>query len=437
MSVKNWESNLRYFYNSRFTQAIAEGLIGPFLPLFAFQLKATKVMIGLLKTLPQLASLFMQIIWSGLAEVVEKKKWLVVMGGIAWALMWIPIAYARTPGRLVFYVTFQSLLASMAIPAWTALLIKNSPSYKRGEIAGRLNRYSSIGSFFGNIIAGLMLNAYGFLPFLFYTITFFGILSKLLFLPLKENSSKVSAKSMLDIRLNIGFRKNKKLLNLAIAVFSLKFAVFLPSPFFAIYIVTKLGSSFDVAVIAAIGTIVSILFYHSWGSLIDYLGRKTVILSCLIPISFIPFVYALAGHIAWIYLYTIIGSMSWAGFNLAEFAYLSDVVPEKRMSSHIAYYNLLTGVSIATAPFIGGLIASFTSIPTVFLISTIGRILSIYLFDRLEEKTGIKPQRLFNFNFETFGLFERLDTFAATYSMAIEGVRKEVDKVRKKIKFHF
>lgn len=431
------KSNIKQFYQSELWRAISNGLIGPFLPLFAFQLNATRFMLGLLRSLPQFGNLVMQIVWSTLAEVVAKKKWLVVLGWLTWSLMWVPIAYAQTPGRLVFFVTIQAILGAMSTPAWTALLIKNSPGYKRGKITGRLNRYSGIGTFIGNIVAGFLLNTYGFVPFIFFMATFLGFIGIIIFSSLKEKPKVIHPEEikMLDIRLTgLNFRKNKKLWNLTIAISALKFAQYLPSAFWAIYIVNNLGgSAIDVAAIAAIGTAVSIIFYRSWGAIIDYLGRKVVLVSCIIPICFFPLAYALANHVIWVYAYTIISSISWAGFNLAAFAYLSDVVPQRKMSSHIAYYNMFTGLSIAVAPFIGGIIAELTSIWIVFIASTLGRIASICLFDRLEEKTGVRPQPLFQFEFHLFGLEKRLNTFAMTYSMAIEGVRKEINGYKKEI----
>lgn len=426
--------SMKTFYSSSFLNAISESLIGPFMPIFALYLGATKTLIGLLSSLPNLTGLFSQLFWSSVTETIKKKGFLVVIGGIFWSIFWIPIAYTKDPFHLVVFVTLQALFSSIAIPAWTALLIRLTPSYKRGSIVGYLNTFGGVGSFIGTLVAGFILNKFGFIPFLFYIIFLLGLLSRVQFFFIREPAIPVYKERIREIlKRTFIFSelvKNKRLLSLTKAIIFLNFSVAVAGPFFSVYIIEKLsGTNMDIAIISSIGVITAITFYRSWGKLIDYLGKKTIMLSCLIPISFIPFVYAISNHIFWLYLYAIVGNMSWAGFNMAAFTYFSDILPKERISSNVAMYNLLTGLSSAIAPFFGGLIADFSSIWLVFMISTLLRFFSIYFFDKLEERTGFKPRGIFKFEFEPFGLSYRIETFISTYSLAISEVIKESLKI--------
>lgn len=417
------------FYQSEFFRSLAEGLIIPFMPLFALSLGATKTLIGLLTALPTFTSLFAQLFWASITELTEKKKFLVIIGGMIWAIFWIPIAYVSNPWHLVILVTIQAIFSSIQIPALTTLLIRLTPSYKRGQIASYVNTFAGLGSFVGTLVGGYVLNQFGFIYFLFYAIFLFGIISKILFVPVHEPPSYTQRSFEDSFKGTFNFfslKREKKLLSLIKAIIFINFAVAIPGPFFSVYVIENLGGSrMDVGIISAISAIISLAFYRSWGTLIDYLGKKTIMLSCLIPISLLPFVYAISNHVYWIYVYTIVSSMSWAGFNLAVFTYLSDIVPKRMMPSYIAMYNLLTGTSAAIAPFIGGIIADFSSIWVVFILSTILRFSSIYFFDKLEERTGFKPKGIFKFEFEPFGLSYRLGDFVSTYSLAIAELRKE------------
>lgn len=210
----------------------------------------------------------------------------------------------------------------------------------------------------------------------------------------------------------------------------LQFATSIAGPFFSVHVIQSLGgTNLDIAIISAIGTLSAIMFYGAWGMLVDYLGRKTVMLSCIIPISFLPFVYSVSNHVLWLYLYSIVSHISWAGFSLAVFAYLSDAVPFERSSYYVSVYNLFTGLSSAIAPFIGGIIADLTSIHFIFMLSTILRISTIYFIDRLEEKTGLRPRGIFNFRFDYFGIAYRLETFLLTYSLAIYEARQRSKRI--------
>lgn len=434
MSSQNGDTrddNVRHFYNCALSRMFADGLITPFVPVLALSLGATKTLIGLLRAMPNLANLFSQIMWSNVIESVKQRKLFVIGGGLSWSLMWLPIAYVQSPVHLIILSTIQSALLAMSAPAWTVLLIQNSPGYRRGEISGRLNTYSGIGTFFGNMLGGYIINTWGFVPFLFYIIIFFGIMSRVLFSGIKELGSVSLSQDIggvFEDYKKLGLRKNEELKKLIMAMMFLNFAVGLPGPLFSVYVVESLsGSALDVAIISAVGTLAAVFFYRSWGTLIDYLGRKTVMLSCLLPIAFIPFVYAVTNSVFWLFLYSAVGQLSWAGMNIAVFIYLSDALPKSRTSNYVAYYNLFTGLTMVVAPIIGGVLADMWSIRVVFLMSTFLRLMSYYFFDQMEEKTGFNPKGLAPVESTSeVVLVDRLTSFVSTYSLAIDGVRKEM-----------
>lgn len=423
---------MKSFYNSSFFRSLAEGLINPFLSLFALSLGATKTMIGLVSSLPDIAGLFSQIFWGAVTEI-SKKKTLVILGGMFWAILWIPISQVTNPTSLIILLIIQSVLSSISIPAWTCLLIQNSPSYKRGAITGYLNAFSGIGSLIGNLAGGLILNKFGFTPFLFYMICFFGVMSRVAFLPVKETKTRNSFKIKNLLAKTFNFKqlkRDRKLMKFIRAMIFMNFAVSIAGPFFSIYTIQKLGGTkMDVALVSAIGVISSIIFYRTWGTIIDHLGKKTVMLSCIIPICFIPFSYAISKNMILVYIYTIAGQISWAGFNTASFAYLSDIIPKENISSNVVMYNLFTGLSQSVAPFIGGVVADMTSIWFVFMLSTVLRVLSIIFFERLEKSDGARHISMLHLAPEPFGLMYRFETFISTYSLALDGVRKESVKL--------
>jgi MFS family permease len=158
--------NVKSFYISQFLRSLAEAMISPFLSVYLLFLGATKALIGLASTLPELVSLFSQLFWGSLSENTFKKKVFIIFGGIAWALMWVPIALVKEPLLLVSLLTIQALLSSASAPAWTALLIRSTPSYKIAHVQGNLNAIANFAAFIGTMVAGLILNNFGFLPFI-------------------------------------------------------------------------------------------------------------------------------------------------------------------------------------------------------------------------------------------------------------------------------
>lgn len=424
---------LKSFYTSSFFQALAEGLIKPFIPIFALSLGASKTMIGLISAIPNLINTFSQVFWGVVADMHDRKKLMIMAGGVFWALMWIPIAFVKDPITFLFLLMIQSFLSAISVPSWTASLINETPSYKRGEISANVHTFRAMGSFFGAIASGLILNQFGFAPFVFMLIFFFGSLSRIPFFFVHFSSmptygQKIS--SQLKKAFNFSeLAKEKKLTALIKVMLLLNFATSIAGPFFSVYVIESMaGTKLDIAIISAIGVLFSVLFYKSWGTMIDFIGRKTIMLSTIIPISFLPFVYAVSNNIVWIYIYSIVAHVSWAGFNLAIFTYLSDAIPSNRGTTYVAMYNMITGLSSFIAPMIGGFIADLTNIWNVFIISMLLRMSTIYFIEQLEEKKGLRPKGIFNLEFDYFGISSRLEMFTTTYSMVIYDFRKRGKK---------
>jgi len=425
---------IKHFYSSTFFRSLAEALISPFISLFALSLGATKAIIGFISSLSNLANLFSQLIWGGLSVAVKKKSILIIFGGIAWALMWIPIAFAKDPIQLLLLLIIQSSLSAASVPAWDTLLISILPSYKRAFLVGNLNLIESAGSFIGTLLGGFILNKFGFIPFLFYIIAFLGILSRLPFFfteePRTYYCTEINLKRIFKRAFDFSFLKQEKdLLKLIITITFLNFSVNLAAPFLSIHVITGLkGSMMNVGIISAIGVISTIIFCRPWGVVIDKVGTKFVMLACIIPISFIPFVYAIAKDIQTLYLYAVIANMSWAGFNLAVFTYLSRVLTRERMFSEIPVYNLFTGLGTGLGLLASGIFAELLGLKNLFFLSTFLRFLTILLLDSLEEKKGFKAL-IYKFNFEPFGILYKIENFLVTYSLVISETLKEGSKL--------
>jgi len=421
--------SIKSFYISQFLRSLAEAMISPFLSVYLLFLGATKALIGLASTLPDTISLFSQLFWGSLSESTFKKKIFIIFGGIAWALMWIPIALVKDPLLLVSLLTLQALLSSASAPAWTALLIRLTPSYKITYVQGNLNAIANFAAFIGTMVAGLILNTFGFIPFIFYLIAFLGIMSRAPFFNFHEPitpKSDGSLKSILKRTFNFSRIKNEKeFIKLIIVITFLNFSVSLAAPFLSVYVVTGLkGNLIDITILSLLSAIATLMFSRPWGVVVEKIGRKLVMLACIIPAALIPFVYAIAPNIEWIYFYNFIGAMAWAGFNLAVFAYLASILPKEKLDSSIGFYNLFTGLGSSAGPFVGGILSEFLGLKNLFFLSTFLRLLTIILIERLEEKSSYKP-RFSGLTFEFLGLGYRIENFVSAYSLVmIETLRQ-------------
>jgi MFS family permease len=423
---------IKSFYTSQFFRSLAEAMISPFLSVYFIFLGATKALVGLASSLPELASLFSQLFWGSLSEGINRKSILIILGGIAWALIWIPIALTKDPIQLILLLTVQAIISAASIPAWTGLLIRLVPGYKIASAQGNLNVIGNFASLTGTLIAGLLLNQFGFIPFIFFIIAFLGIMSRIPFFTIKEPKI-FSANGEFKIVLKRTFdfswiKKEKELINLIAAITFLNFSVSLAAPFLSVYVVTNLkGDLASIAMISVIGAITVIIFSRPWGAVIERGGRKFVMLACLIPVSFIPFIYAIAPDMNWIYFYQLVGTMSWTGFNLAVFIHLANILPKEKMDSSISFYNLFTGLGSASGPFIGGMISEFIGLRNLFFLSTFLRLFTLGLIEKVEERPGLARRNSW-LGLEFLGLAYRIENLISVYSLVmIETLRQSID----------
>lgn len=413
-------------YHLSFFESLANGTISPFLPIFALSLGATKTLIGLQSSLPRILGNLSQLFWTSFTETVRKKKFLVIVGGLLWSVLWLPIAYSKDPYMLIALLTLQSIVAAVGVPAWTILFIETSPNYKRGEITGELRWYMGIGSLLSTLFAGFILNKFGFIPFIFFLAFFLGVSSRVVLLRLREPRRPIFIrKKELKTLISFSGLSHSLFKNFIISMVFLNFAVGLPGPLFSVYIIQNLkGNTINIGLISVINTIAALVSYRAWGGLIDYLGKRTIMLACLIPISLVPFWYFITPRVEFLYIFVILNGISWAGFNMASFTYLSNIVPRDMMEKNIAMYNITTTFSNGIGHFVGGFLADLTTMRTVFLLSSLLRFLSYYYFERLGERKGFKIHGFLSFATEPQTLLYRAQTFTSTYSMLMDRIKK-------------
>ncbi|MDI6806322.1 MAG: MFS transporter, partial [Candidatus Aenigmarchaeota archaeon] len=157
--------------------------------------------------------------------------------------------------------------------------------------------------------------------------------------------------------------------------------------------------------------------------IVDFIGRKATMLSCILLIATIPLVYAVAPSVLFLYFFVIFGAIGWAGFNIAAFAYFSDVAEKKNVFQLTAFYNSSVEISGIGANFLGGILAQNFGIFTVLIISSILRLMALIFFIGIKEKTGYREVVKFETTLHPFYFIESSMTI---YSILFSTLRKDV-----------
>lgn len=348
-------------------------------------------------------------------------RFALLLSTITWALMWILIGKSSNAYELILFLAVQAIFSAAITLSWTALLVNTIPSYKRGRIIAEINRRSVLGSMFATIISGYLIKNYGFIQAIFLIPTIFGIFAALQFFSIKgvkENfiifpKQKFEEKSNRDFKLLLSGRA------------FLNFAVGLAAPFLSIYVVTALkGNTIDVAIISLMSSLTYIIFYKPWGVVVDFIGRKITMLSCVLLISTIPLFYAITPSVTLLYFLIVFGSLGWAGFEIASFSYFSDFAKKSNVFQITSTYNSSIELATILGNLVGGFLAQNFGIFNVLILSFILRFGCLGFLSELSERKGAVDVKINT----TFQPLRYIEESATLYLILFSTFKRNIKK---------
>lgn len=414
---------MKRFYRYEFFRSFASGFISPFISIFALFLGASNLLIGYLNAAIQFSYVLMQLVISFL--LLRQRKF---SGGLTlflstflWAFTWVIIGRSSNAYQLILFLAIQAIFSAAITLSWTTLLVNTIPSYKRGRMIAEINRRSVLGSMLATLLAGYLIKNYGFTNTIFLVPTIFGILASVQFFSAKEIEKKylIFPKQKFEQKYDRDFK-----LLLAGRAF-LNFAVGIAGPFLSVYVVTTLGgSTIDVAVISLMSSLTYILFYKPWGFVVDFIGRKITMLSCVLLISTIPLFYAITPSVTLLYFLIIFGSLGWAGFEIASFSYFSDFAKKNNVFQITSTYNSSIEIATILGNLVGGLLAQHFGIFNVLILSFLLRFGCLAFLSELSEKKGAIDVKIS----PTFQPLRYIEESTTLYLILFSTFRKSIEK---------
>jgi MFS family permease len=389
---------------------------------YALALGASKLQIGLISSLPSLIGNFFQIFTPLLMENHKRKK-IISTSVFYQALMWLVLVligagffYLKwtssiSSSLLVIGYTILILVGSISGPAWTSWMRDLTDDIKSGEYFGIRNRISGTISLICMFIGGFALDYFKefniFLGFaIIFVLAFVGRAGSA-YLFTKQYEPKWKKKegyyfSLLDF-LKIIHKNNygRFVLTTALMAFSVTFA----APYFQVYMLQNLHFSYiEYTSVIISATILTLIMLPKWGRFADKYGNIKVIKITGILISITPLIWLASsffgGSLPFIVLIIaeIVGGFAWAGYNLSVGNFIYDAVTKQRMALCSAYFGIVHGVFAFVGAMLGALVSSLdihllglSAVLLVFLISSILRIISLYLIRKnVKEVRAVK-----------------------------------------------
>ena len=357
------------------TMASLQG--GPFLTAFALGLGASNYEIGLLAAIGFLSQI-VQLPALLLLRIFPYRRAITVASALTSRLAWIFIILTpalfvdRGISWVVHWLFLSAVLTSAAAPAWNSLLHDLVPSTQLGRVF-------SLRTVFGNLVALPLTIGGGFfvdwwrarLPeaglyayaLLFLVGLGFGLIGIVALARLPEPAMAAPQGVRLIDLLRQPLR-DTNYRRFIVFVGAWTFAVNLATPFFAAYMLQRLGLSLSmVTALAVVAQIASMAFLRVWGRLADHFSNKAVITACA-PFYLLAFAaWAFTGPhwltLPLLVLIHVVSGMATAGIGLPIGNIGLKLAPSGSAHAYITLAGLTGAVSGTLAPMIAGVLADF------------------------------------------------------------------------------
>jgi len=389
---------------------------GAFLTGYALTLGAGDISLGVLAAIP-FAAQFFQLAAAYISERTHRLKTLAVSGQALGRASWIfavvlPfLPFAPGPYRVYAFLLFYAISSAflmMTYNAWTVWMSDLIPERLRGRYFGIRNVIVITVNLVATVGGGRTLDALksrgvetgGFALLFAVAVGAAAVASVLLSRQptIPERPAPVES-FWRRVREPFGDPNFRKALKFFAAW---HFGWAIPLAFWNVYMLTYLKMSyFEIALFGGITSLTGAAGNRLWGVVGDRTGNKPVLAICGFAIGLLPlfwlttrphFIYPVWGIAVW-------AGASWAGFNLATFTLPLALSPRPARTYYIAALGIVTGVATFVASTLGGVIARVTSgyewvvagVPFInyhllFVLSALGRFLSIPLLRPLEER---------------------------------------------------
>jgi len=340
--------------------------IWSFIPIFLLDLKGNVILVGLLSSLPQLASTIMQLSWGKICDETGESKRLMLAGFILTIVFGIPTIFSTEPWQIILFMSLQALFASIGGVAGSIYLASLINSRIRARFMSTYNPMSWIGYMVGAVLAGFVIAGYGYIPA--FSVYIALNISIIFFLKFMEEP-KVDGKRMkIGAIFKRGFlgvfnpyrempgliREGRYFARWTLGIALRGLGLSAAGPILTVYMVNYLGATKpQIGELNAVMALVRIIMMPFLGWIADIKGRKLVFVSGVGLAIFYPIVYASSANIEQLYLAFMLSGLFWACINASWFAWEMDLIPRRR-GEFLGLSGLINGAAWTIGPLIGG-----------------------------------------------------------------------------------
>ena len=402
---------------------------------YALALGATGSQIGFLSASPAILNPLAQFASSKLMEKYHRKE-IVKLSVLLQAITFLPLgvigllSYFNIISNYLVYlfIAFYALLSifgGMVYPPWFSWMGDLTNEKERGEYFARRNRILGIVEILGMLTGLLLLNTFKTIPVLigFSTLFFLAFISRLYslylirkqYIPLeiKRKRDKIFLKQFLN--------SNKNFKIFSTYNFFLNFAIFIASPFFAVYMLDKssgLSLSYTwFIIITTFGAIFNLIFLKIIGKFSDKHGNLKLITVSNLFFALNPLLWILIKNPFGLIFIQLVSGLANASFIISFNNFSYNSLEQKSRGIGIAYVSILLGIGAFLGSLVGGFIIDYVPINFInkffflFIIAAILRLaVAVVFIPSLSESQKSNRNHHINLAHPFRGLYNELTT---------------------------
>ena len=391
-------------YLFSFLQGVAGGIWG-FLSIFLLDLGGSAVEVGILSTVPGLASTFMQLAWGRISDRLGRSWRMVSTGFLLTSLLSLPVLMSTRPWQVIVATGVQALLGSIAGVAVTVRLAEVLEPTRRARFMGIYNPLGFAGNIVGSFSAGLLIPAIGYqFTFLGYTVINLMIVilvrygltdpaeAEFDYLSLLRSSFGELAEGVRELPAvaRAGGEYTRWCLGLA----TRGFGIALFGPVLTVYLVQVLGASKpQIGALNSLAFAVRLVASPPLGWVVDKKGTKRVMLIGVSLAAVYPVVFSLAPQVAYLVPIYLLNGLYWAFINASWFPWQMALIPGQR-GLYAGFFSFLNGLAWAFGPLLGGLLGDLAGVQVSAAASSLLILTGFALLLKVPERAEEEPIQL-------------------------------------------
>ncbi len=389
---------------------------GVFLTGLALYLGADELKIGIIGSIPLLAQTA-QLLHPILTGRLKSRK---IVGVIVMAIsrfIWLAVIFILLSERknlelFMFIFTMSHVFGNIWGNIWLSWMRDLVPNEVRGKFFGMRNLFVSLTWLIATFIFSWILDHVD--PPLSYqlmiAISMIGVGFAVVFTlkqyepPVKES---YALREFIMVFKDTNFRK--------LMIFGLfwNFIIMLTANFFSVHLLKNLKVPYTtIAFFSIVSGLLSILFYRYWGRISDTVGHKEVAKVGIRIVAFLALLWGFMNsrnYIPFLWMDAVLVAMGWTAINLSLITIPLEVAGEN-VSTYIAVYSSLNGISGFLGSIVGGIVSKFLAgvhfeifgfeffgLQFLFMVEGVLRFLSLRMLDRIQVRTYI-PMRVYLVN---------------------------------------